>query len=672
MALVQESSEEVEEINIMSTSKQVEESSKEVEESSESDEITISERCWANCKNEALYFGYSPLFIHLAAGSLDDKEFYQYVANHEHLLYSFLEVYKLAADQCEDVSDKAAFLGWSNNGSLDDKEFYQYVANHEHLLYSFLEVYKLTADQCEDVSDKAAFLGWSNNVEQELERHNSFVESKLGLIPTKEITLHPATAKYKEFLLATASGNVQVSEIPIHQSKIPAYTLGAMTPSLRIYAFLSKAMQKLVSAYVDSHPYSKWFKEYFYESFETPYLHSEDVLDELCDSLTDKEVEVVERLYCQAMRLEMDFFYSRQSEQTLIIPICTKLDPKEERLMLFADFDFTCTSVASLEILANIEILTAQKPDRQLLGEDRDGHSQVTSIDLRKTWELLSQQYTSENDNFIEKIMLGEKALSFNYHGLHSALVELSSSEEQVVTRIFDSGVLKGISLEDIKQAGKCMELHNGCLNFFEKVKNLDVSVTVMSCWSGDLTRSALSGIQAADADNGYDEPYSPFLNVGKIAGSKPFVPNVVTRYFHPTGGAKKLKLGVKRPAAVGPYRCKHCNREIAPDGSLNLCERQVYGLQAARTLYKSTERLQTVNEGESSTFLWEDPLSLSQVHMKEVYLICGNQECRSLIGFRYHEANGVTAPGSRKRKLSLVSFTPEVSDFVKVNAVQR
>ncbi|KAI3871647.1 hypothetical protein MKW92_042788 [Papaver armeniacum] len=428
------------------SSKQVEESSKQVEESSESDELTISERCWANCKNEALYFGYSPLFVHLAAGSLDNQE------------------------------------------------FYQYVANHEHLLNSFLEVYKLVADQCEDDSDKAAFIGWSNNVELELGRHNSFVEQKLGLTLTKETTLHPATEKYKEFLLTTASGNVQDSEIPIHQSKIPAYTLGAMTPSLRIYAFLSKAMQKLVSPYLNSHPYSKWLKEYSYVNFETPYLHSEDVLDELCESLTDKEVEVVERLYCQAMRFEMDYFYSRQSEQTLIIPIYTKLDPKEERLMLFADFDFTCTSVSSLEILANIEILTAQKPDHQLLGEDRDGHSQVTSKDLRKTWELLSQQYTSENDNFIEKIMLGEKAVSFDYEGLYSAFEKLSSPDGQVVSRIFDSGVLKGISLEDIKQAGKCMILHNGCMDFFEKVNNLDVSVNVMSCWSGDLTRSALSG----------------------------------------------------------------------------------------------------------------------------------------------------------------------------------
>ncbi|KAI3913767.1 hypothetical protein MKW98_011828 [Papaver atlanticum] len=294
------------------------------------------------------------------------------------------------------------------SGSLDAKEFNQYVVNYAHLLNTFLE--QQSADQCEDDSDKAAFLGWSNHVKLELERHNSFVEQKLGLNPTIETALHPATAKYKEFLLATASGNVEVNETLTQQSKIPAYTLGAMTPSLRLYAFLSKEMQKLVSP------------------------------------------------------------YSRQSEQTLILPIYTKLDPEEERLMLFVDFDFTCISVASLEILANIEILSAQKSDQQLQGEDRDRYSQIASIDLRKTWELLSQQYTLENDNFKKEIMLGKKAVSFDYHGLHSAFEKLSSPEGQAVSRIFDSGVLKGISLEDIKHAGKCMELHNGCLNFFEKI----------------------------------------------------------------------------------------------------------------------------------------------------------------------------------------------------------
>ncbi|XP_026381622.1 bifunctional TH2 protein, mitochondrial-like isoform X2 [Papaver somniferum] len=220
-----------------------------------------------------------------------------------------------------------------------------------------------------------------------------------------------------------------------------------MTPSLRTNALISKAVRELVSPCG-----SPWIKE----SFEASYLHAE-------------------------------------SEQTLIIPIHTKLDPKEERLMLFVDFDFTCTSVASLKVLANIEKF-AQKPDQQLQGVDRDTLPQITSLDLRKTWELISEQYSSENREFIKKIMHGKKAVSFDYKGLYSAFVKLSSPEEQAFSRIFGSGVLNGISLEDIKQAGKCMICHNGCMDFFEKVNNLDVSVNVMSCWSGDLTRSALSG----------------------------------------------------------------------------------------------------------------------------------------------------------------------------------
>ncbi|XP_026408236.1 bifunctional TH2 protein, mitochondrial-like [Papaver somniferum] len=91
-------------------------------------------------------------------------------------------------------------------------------------------------------------------------------------------------------------------------------------------------------------------------------------------------------------------------------------------------------------------------------------------------------------------LFLSFAPVTFDYEGLYSALVKLSSSKEQAVSRIFGSGVLKGISLEDIKQAGKCMILQNGCMNFFEKVNNLDASLVVMSCWSGDLTRSALSG----------------------------------------------------------------------------------------------------------------------------------------------------------------------------------
>ncbi|KAI3891601.1 hypothetical protein MKX03_033148 [Papaver bracteatum] len=266
-------------------------------------------------------------------------------------------------------------------------------------------------------------------------------------------------------------------------------------PSLRLYAFLSKAVRELGTPDGSSHPRSKWIKEYTYKNLKISFLHAEVLLDKLCNSLAQEEIEVVERLYRRAMRLKMDFFNSQQS--ALIIPVYTKLDPKE-RLMLFADFDFTCTDLGSLGILKNIAIVTAQKVDQLLQGQDRDKPSHITSTDLKNTWELLSQQSTFEYDNCIKKIMLGEKALSFNYdvlQSLHSALVELSSSEGQAVSRIFDSGVLKGISLEDIKQAGKHMILKNGGLDTFEVDGNAFSYAD--GIFTGEVTRQAHQSVKA-------------------------------------------------------------------------------------------------------------------------------------------------------------------------------
>ncbi|KAI3935077.1 hypothetical protein MKW92_027860 [Papaver armeniacum] len=61
------------------------------------------------------------------------------------------------------------------------------------------------------------------------------------------------------------------------------------------------------------------------------------------------------------------------------------------------------------------------------------------------------------------------------------------------------------------------MKLHNGCLNFFEKVNNPDVSVTVMSCWSGDLTRSALSGDSDMLKVDGNEFSYADGIFTGDV-----------------------------------------------------------------------------------------------------------------------------------------------------------
>lgn len=80
--------------------------------------------------------------------------------------------------------------------------------------------------------------------------------------------------KYTDFLLATASGKVEGVKAPgklatpFERTKIAAYTLGAMTPCMRLYAFLGKEFQALLDNNGESHPYQKWIDNYSSESFQ--------------------------------------------------------------------------------------------------------------------------------------------------------------------------------------------------------------------------------------------------------------------------------------------------------------------------------------------------------------------------------------------------------------------
>lgn len=89
----------------------------------------------------------------------------------------------------------------------------------------------------------------------------------------KESTINPATAKYTDFLLATASGKVEGVKAPgklatpFEKTKLAAYTLGAMTPCMRLYAYIGKELQGLLDG-KSNHPYKKWIENYSSEGFQ--------------------------------------------------------------------------------------------------------------------------------------------------------------------------------------------------------------------------------------------------------------------------------------------------------------------------------------------------------------------------------------------------------------------
>lgn len=175
-----------------------------------------------------------------------------------------------------------------------------------------------------------------------------------GVDPTKEIPPSPATTKYTDFLLATAAGKVDGGKgsdkmvTPFEKKKIAAYTVGAMTPCMRLYAYLGNELTTFLKQ-DEKHPHKKWIETYASSDFEVwevssvyililhlnvipacapmqlahalkivfrfpPFLQDsalqiEELLDKLSVSLTGEELEIIGKLYQQAMRLEVEFFF---------------------------------------------------------------------------------------------------------------------------------------------------------------------------------------------------------------------------------------------------------------------------------------------------------------------------------------------------------------------------
>ncbi|XP_062148913.1 bifunctional TH2 protein, mitochondrial-like [Alnus glutinosa] len=385
------------------------------------------------------------------------------------------------------------------SGQLHSETFRRCVSQDVPFLKAFAQAYQMAEDCADDDDDKSAIRDLRKRVVQRLKAHDTLVR-EWGFEPPDESISDNARVKYIEFLLAAASGRVEGETVPdkiatpFERTKVAAYTLGAMAPCMRLYSFISREIQALLHPDDSGHIYKKWIESYSSQTFEAFALQIEDMLDKLSISLTGEELEVIEKLYHQALKLEVDFFATQPTTQHTIVPLALVHDPAEHHLNIFCDFDLTCAAFDSAAILAEIAIITAPKADS-------DGSEnqliRMSSADLRSTWVALSTQYTEEYEQCIESMTDGRKVEHFDYEGLRKALEQVANFEREANTRVINSGVLKGLNLDDIRRAGQRLILQEGCRGFFQKiVKNdtLKTEVHVLSyCWCGDLIRSAFS-----------------------------------------------------------------------------------------------------------------------------------------------------------------------------------
>jgi hypothetical protein len=132
------------------------------------------------------------------------------------------------------------------------------------------------------------------------------------------------------------------------------------------------------------------------------------LLDKLSVSLTGEELEILEKLYHQAMKLEVHFISNSglPIPQKDVIPLSRVHDFTDCHLTILCDFDLACTAFDSSAILAEIAIRTV--PKAEFNGSETQ-LVRTSSADLRNTWAVLSTQYTEEFEECVETIVTREK-----------------------------------------------------------------------------------------------------------------------------------------------------------------------------------------------------------------------------------------------------------------------
>lgn len=131
------------------------------------------------------------------------------------------------------------------------------------------------------------------------------------------------------------------------------------------------------------------------------------MLDKLSISLTGEELDVVERLYHRAMKLELDFIWSQPVAQQTIVPFSLLRNSAEDNLITLCDFDLTCTAIDSSALLAELAIVAAAT-----------NASEPSSDHIRTTWNELFSQYVEEYQQCIESIVPKEVSVDNSLQGL--------------------------------------------------------------------------------------------------------------------------------------------------------------------------------------------------------------------------------------------------------------
>jgi thiaminase/transcriptional activator TenA len=172
------------------------------------------------------------------------------------------------------------------DGSLPRDRFAYYVGQDAFFLEAFARAYSIAAAKAPDWQAFQAFHHLAAGVLDEIRLHESYAAT--WGIDVRSVEPGTATRRYTDFLLATA------------WSQEVGVTAAAMSPCMRLYAFLGQALAR---DGIPSHAYSEWIRAYSDPGFAA--------LAEQLAALTNqyaRATPLVHSTYRYAMQCERDFF----------------------------------------------------------------------------------------------------------------------------------------------------------------------------------------------------------------------------------------------------------------------------------------------------------------------------------------------------------------------------
>lgn len=120
---------------------------------------------------------------------------------------------------------------------------------------------------------------------------------------------------------------------------------------------------------------------------------------------------MVDKIYFEAMIYELSMFLTLPREQKIVVPLSTELKETAGHLLLFSDFDNTCTKLDSSTVLARV---TTMEGPVDYESDSEDEQARISRTRQKMGWGKFSVNYIDGFENCVDNTIQKEEGKVVN------------------------------------------------------------------------------------------------------------------------------------------------------------------------------------------------------------------------------------------------------------------